>query len=95
MIYDAFLDALLQKVWDGQRINQAEALRLYHLPLEELGALADAAKRAAERASASIDSALEFIAASNKRIAALEAAAKRSPRPVRDLPPGARHRAKY
>ena len=32
---------MLQKVWDGQRINQAEALRLYHLPLEELGALAD------------------------------------------------------
>ncbi|HEU0037756.1 MAG TPA: cyclic dehypoxanthinyl futalosine synthase, partial [Verrucomicrobiae bacterium] len=30
-----------QKVWDGQRIAPAEALRLYHLPLEELGALAD------------------------------------------------------
>ena len=41
MIYDASLDGLLQKVWDGQRINPAEALRLYHLPLEELGALAD------------------------------------------------------
>ncbi len=41
MIYDAALDELLQKVWDGQRINQAEALRLYSLPLEELGALAD------------------------------------------------------
>ena len=41
MIYDASLDGLLQKVWDGQRINQAEALRLYSLPLEELGALAD------------------------------------------------------
>ena len=41
MIYDASLDALLQKVWDGQRINEAEALRLYGLPLEELGALAD------------------------------------------------------
>lgn len=41
MIYDASLDELLQKVWDGKRINQAEALRLYHLPLEELGALAD------------------------------------------------------
>src|SRR6266478_9906893 len=39
--YDAPVDALLQKVWDGQRINQAEALQLYHLPLEELGALAD------------------------------------------------------
>ncbi|MSU57545.1 MAG: dehypoxanthine futalosine cyclase [Pedosphaera sp.] len=41
MIYDAALHELLQKVWDGQRINQAEALRLYSLPLEELGALAD------------------------------------------------------
>jgi hypothetical protein len=40
---------------------------------EELGALADAAKAAADRAGASIDEALEFIAASNKRIAALEA----------------------
>ena len=41
MIHDASLDALLQKVWDGGRIEQSEALRLYHLPLEELGALAD------------------------------------------------------
>jgi cyclic dehypoxanthinyl futalosine synthase len=41
VIYDASLDELLQGVWDGRRINQAEALRLYHLPLEELGALAD------------------------------------------------------
>ena len=41
MIHDASLDELLQKVWDGRRINGAEALRLYHLPLEELGALAD------------------------------------------------------
>jgi cyclic dehypoxanthinyl futalosine synthase len=41
VIYDASLDGLLQKVWDGQRISQTEALRLYHLPLEELGALAD------------------------------------------------------
>jgi hypothetical protein len=44
---------------------------------EELGALADAAKAAAERASAAIDSALAFIAASNARIAKLEAGAKR------------------
>jgi cyclic dehypoxanthinyl futalosine synthase len=41
VIYDASLDELLQKVWDGRRIFPAEALRLYHLPLEELGALAD------------------------------------------------------
>ena len=38
---NASLEDLLQKVWDGARINRAEALRLYHLPLEELGALAD------------------------------------------------------
>jgi len=37
----ASLDELLQKAWDGRRIDQAEALRLYRLPLEELGALAD------------------------------------------------------
>jgi len=47
---------------------------------KELGALADAATAAAERASASIDRALEFIEDSNKRIAALEASAKRSRR---------------
>jgi cyclic dehypoxanthinyl futalosine synthase len=41
MIHDPSLDELLQKVWDGGRVNQAEALRLYALPLEELGALAD------------------------------------------------------
>jgi cyclic dehypoxanthinyl futalosine synthase len=41
MIHDASLDALLQKVWDGGRITPPEARRLYDLPLEELGALAD------------------------------------------------------
>ena len=44
---------------------------------EQLGALADAAKAAAERAGASIDDAMAFIEASNRRIAALEAAARR------------------
>jgi hypothetical protein len=44
---------------------------------EDLGALADAAKAAAERASRSIDEALDFIEASNRRIAALEAKAAR------------------
>jgi hypothetical protein len=47
---------------------------------EELGALADATKAAAERAGASIDDALKFVEASNKRIAAMEAAAKRATR---------------
>ena len=41
MIYDVSLDQLLEKVWNGGRIDAAEALRLYALPLEELGALAD------------------------------------------------------
>src|SRR5688572_14379122 len=41
MTYDPSSDELLQKVWDGARINESEALRLYPLPLEELGALAD------------------------------------------------------
>ncbi|MFN0069088.1 MAG: CofH family radical SAM protein [Limisphaerales bacterium] len=38
-------DALLQKVWDGGRIDAAEARRLHGLPLEELGALADRRRR--------------------------------------------------
>ena len=47
----------------------------------ELGALADAAKGAADRAGAAIDDALDFIEASNRRIAAMEAkVAKRAPR---------------
>ena len=48
MIYDASWDELLQKVWDGKRINQTEALRLYHLPLEELGTLADRRRQLAK-----------------------------------------------
>ena len=48
MIYDASLDELLQKVWDGGRINAAEALRLWHLPLEELGTLADRRRQLAK-----------------------------------------------
>jgi hypothetical protein len=43
---------------------------------EALGALADAAKAAAEHAAAAIDEALAFVEASNKRIAAREAEAK-------------------
>jgi cyclic dehypoxanthinyl futalosine synthase len=50
VIYDASLDELLQRVWDGSRITQAEALRLYHLPLEELGALADRRRQLAKAA---------------------------------------------
>jgi len=48
VVYDASLDELLQKVWAGQRIDQAEALRLYRLPLEELGALADRRRQLAK-----------------------------------------------
>jgi cyclic dehypoxanthinyl futalosine synthase len=48
VIYDASLDDLLQKVWDGQRIDRAQARRLYSLPLEELGALADRRRQLAK-----------------------------------------------
>ena len=41
MIYDVSLGQLLEKVWNGGRIDAAEALRLYALSLEELGELAD------------------------------------------------------
>ena len=42
---------------------------------EELGAVADAAMMAANRASDAIDDMLVFVEASNKRIAAMEARA--------------------
>jgi len=48
VIHDASLDELRQKIWDGQRINPAEALRLSTLPLEELGALADRRRQLAK-----------------------------------------------
>jgi cyclic dehypoxanthinyl futalosine synthase len=48
VIYDASLETLGQKVWDGQRIDAMEAGRLYTLPLEELGALADRRRQLAK-----------------------------------------------
>src|SRR5262245_15290802 len=51
VIQDASLDSLLQKVWDGGRIDPAEALRLYRLPLEELGALADRRRQLAKQSA--------------------------------------------
>jgi cyclic dehypoxanthinyl futalosine synthase len=48
VIYDASLDTLLQKVWDGHRVDPGEAKRLYALPLEELGALADRRRQLAK-----------------------------------------------
>jgi hypothetical protein len=62
---------LMRRGATGYRSSEAD---------EELGSLADAARVAAERASASIESALRFVEASNKRIAALEAKAKRRAR---------------
>ena len=47
---------------------------------DALGALADAAKGAADRAGAAIDDAMHFIDASNKRIAAMEAKAAKATR---------------
>jgi cyclic dehypoxanthinyl futalosine synthase len=51
MVCDPSLDDLLQKVWDGERIDASEALRLYRLPIEELGALADRRRRLARAAA--------------------------------------------
>ncbi len=50
MIYDPTADQLLEKVWGGARIDRSEALRLYRLPLEELGALADHRRQLAKAA---------------------------------------------
>jgi len=49
VIDDASLDSLLQKVWDGKRIDPIEALRLYRLPLENLGTLADRRRQLARQ----------------------------------------------
>jgi hypothetical protein len=45
---------------------------------EELGALADSAKAAADRAGLAIDNALDFIEASDRRIEAMEAEARKA-----------------
>ncbi|MGN6386339.1 MAG: CofH family radical SAM protein, partial [Verrucomicrobiota bacterium] len=41
MTFNRVQDELLQKVWDGQRVDSVEARQLYDLPLEELATLAD------------------------------------------------------
>lgn len=48
MICASSIDTLLQKVWDGERISSPEAMQLYTLPLEELGALADRRRQLAK-----------------------------------------------
>ena len=44
-------ESLIQKVWDGERVNADEARSLYELPLEELGALADRRRTLAKEAA--------------------------------------------
>jgi cyclic dehypoxanthinyl futalosine synthase len=51
VLLDVTWDELLQRVWDGARIDRAEAERLYQLPLEELGALADRRRQLAKAAA--------------------------------------------
>jgi cyclic dehypoxanthinyl futalosine synthase len=46
--HEVSLDDLLQKAWDGGRIGSDEALQLYRLPLEDLGALADRRRQLAK-----------------------------------------------
>ena len=45
------MDALLHKVWEGERVSGEEALRLYSLPLETLGTLADRRRQLAKAAA--------------------------------------------
>ena len=40
MKVDVSMDAVMEKVWEGQRMNAAETAQLYQLPLEVLGSLA-------------------------------------------------------
>ncbi len=51
MVYDPSLDDLLERVWSGCRVTADDAQRLYTLPLEELGSLANRRRQLA-RASA-------------------------------------------
>jgi cyclic dehypoxanthinyl futalosine synthase len=51
VIHPAASDELLQKVWDGRRIDADEALRLYRLPLQDLGALAHRRRHLARAAA--------------------------------------------
>ncbi len=60
MILDTSLEQLQQKVWAGGRVSQTDALRLYRLPLEELGALADHRRQLA-KASAYEDRGSEIV----------------------------------
>jgi cyclic dehypoxanthinyl futalosine synthase len=48
MVALAQSDSLIDKVLDGERISREEARELYHLPLNELGALADARRKLAK-----------------------------------------------
>ena len=50
VIHETSLDDLLHTAWKGLRISPADALRLYRLPLEELGALADRRRQLAKAA---------------------------------------------
>ena len=51
MTAEALRDELLEKVWSGGRISASEAVQLYQLPLEELGALADRRRQLAKAAA--------------------------------------------
>lgn len=48
MTLEMQIDGLLEKVWQGGRINRQEARRLYELPLPELGLLADRRRQLAK-----------------------------------------------
>src|SRR5271154_366076 len=51
MNFELPTDELLQSVWEGRRIGPEEAVRLYRLPLEELGMLAHRRRQLARAAT--------------------------------------------
>ncbi|MBM3824097.1 MAG: dehypoxanthine futalosine cyclase [Verrucomicrobia bacterium] len=51
MMLDRTLDGLVAKVWEGERVDRAEAARLFQLPLQTLGRLADRRRRLAKAAA--------------------------------------------
>lgn len=48
MTRELSIDALIEKVWDGERVDREESVRLFHLPLPVLGRLADRRRQLAK-----------------------------------------------
>ena len=51
MVYDGDSRSCLERAWEGKRVSAADALVLYKLPLQELGALANHRRQLAKKAA--------------------------------------------